>query len=66
MEILIILLPLALSLGFLFLMAFIWSARKGQYDDLETPRYRILLDDQAAKTKLNNTKHSQRSKKEDL
>lgn len=49
MEILIILIPLALGLGFLFLMAFIWSARKGQYDDLETPRFRMLLDDQGIK-----------------
>jgi cbb3-type cytochrome oxidase maturation protein len=46
MEIMIILLPLALFLGGVFLAAFIWSARKGQYDDLETPRFRMLLDDE--------------------
>ena len=59
MEILVILIPLALGLGFLFLLAFIWSARKGQYDDLETPRYRMLLDDQGIK------KISHHSKKEE-
>ena len=42
----IILLPLALFLGGIFLAAFIWSAKKGQYDDLETPRFRMLLDDE--------------------
>jgi cbb3-type cytochrome oxidase maturation protein len=46
MEIIIVLLPLALLLGGFFIFAFIWSARKGQYDDLETPRFRMLLDDQ--------------------
>ena len=51
MEIIIVLLPLALLLGAFFLVAFIWSARKGQYDDLETPRFRMLLDDQKIKTK---------------
>lgn len=46
MEVIIVLLPLALLLGGFFLAAFIWSAKKGQYDDLETPRFRMLLDDQ--------------------
>ncbi len=45
MEILIILLPLALLLGATFIGAFIWSARQGQYDDLETPRFRMLLEE---------------------
>lgn len=45
MEIMTILLPLALLLGGFFIFAFIWSTRKGQYDDLETPRFRMLLDD---------------------
>jgi cbb3-type cytochrome oxidase maturation protein len=44
-EILIVLIPLALILGGFFVFAFIWSARKGQYDDVETPKFRILLDD---------------------
>jgi cbb3-type cytochrome oxidase maturation protein len=46
MEVIIVLLPLALLLGAFFIFAFILSARKGQYDDLETPRFRMLLDDQ--------------------
>lgn len=45
MEIMTILLPLAILLGGVFVFAFVWSARKGQYDDLETPRFRMLLDD---------------------
>jgi cbb3-type cytochrome oxidase maturation protein len=45
MEVIVVLLPLALILGAFFIFAFIWSAKKGQYDDLETPRFRMLLDD---------------------
>jgi cbb3-type cytochrome oxidase maturation protein len=45
-EIIVVLLPLALLLGGFFIFAFVWSARKGQYDDLETPRFRMLLDDE--------------------
>lgn len=45
MEVMTILLPLAIFLGAVFVFAFVWSARKGQYDDLETPRFRMLLDD---------------------
>jgi cbb3-type cytochrome oxidase maturation protein len=45
MEIIIVLLPLAILLGASFIVAFIWSAKQGQYDDLETPRHRMLLED---------------------
>ena len=53
MEIIVVLLPLALLLGAVFIFAFIWSAKKGQYDDLETPRFRMLLEDK--KLTNNNT-----------
>jgi cbb3-type cytochrome oxidase maturation protein len=45
MEIIMVLLPLALLLGAFFIFAFIWATKKGQYDDLETPKYRMLLDE---------------------
>jgi cbb3-type cytochrome oxidase maturation protein len=45
MEIIVVLLPLALGLGAVFLGFFLWAVTKGQYDDVETPRYRMLLDD---------------------
>lgn len=46
MEIIIVLLPLAILLGAFFVGAFIWATKKGQYDDVETPRFRMLLEDQ--------------------
>lgn len=45
MEVMNILLPLAIMLGLTFVAGFIWMAKSGQYDDLETPKYKILLDD---------------------
>lgn len=46
MEIIMVLLPLALGLGILFVGFFLWAVKAGQYDDVETPRYRMLLDEQ--------------------
>ena len=46
MNILIFLVPAALLLGLLGLVAFLWSLRSGQYDDLEGAAERILYDDE--------------------
>ncbi|MGN6544953.1 MAG: cbb3-type cytochrome oxidase assembly protein CcoS [Aureliella sp.] len=46
MSVLYVALPVALALGSLAVVAFIWATRGGQFDDLETPRWRILADDQ--------------------
>ena len=45
MNIVMLLLPIALLLGFGFLAAFIWGVSRGQFDDLETPAHRVLLPD---------------------
>ena len=42
---LLYLIPVALFLGGLGLVAFIWSLKSGQYDDLEGAAWRILQDD---------------------
>lgn len=44
MNILLLMIPMSLLLGFGFLSGFIWSVRSGQMDDTETPAYRILDD----------------------
>ncbi len=46
MTIVYFLVPAALLLGFGFVVAFVWNVRRGQYDDLETPAHRILMDDE--------------------
>ncbi|WP_084396674.1 cbb3-type cytochrome oxidase assembly protein CcoS [Henriciella aquimarina] len=45
MSVLIYLIPIALGLGGLGLLAFIWAARSGQFDDPDGAKYRILMDD---------------------
>ena len=45
MSMLIYLIPVALFLGGLGLVAFLWSLRGGQYEDLEGAAHRILQDD---------------------
>ncbi|MEJ2576584.1 MAG: cbb3-type cytochrome oxidase assembly protein CcoS [Gammaproteobacteria bacterium] len=45
MEILYLLIPLALVLMAVAIAFFLWTVRSGQYDDLEGPAHRILMDD---------------------
>lgn len=45
MSVLLYLVPAALSLGLLGLVAFLWSLRAGQYDDIEGAAVRVLSDD---------------------
>ena len=45
MNVLVLLVPVALFLGLLGLVAFLWDLRAGQYDDLDGAASRILFDD---------------------
>lgn len=45
METIFVLLPLALLIAAIAVGFFIWAARTGQFDDLETPPVRMLFDD---------------------
>jgi cbb3-type cytochrome oxidase maturation protein len=45
MNVLVYLVPMALLLGLTGLVAFLWSLRSGQYDDVEGAALRILEDD---------------------
>ncbi|MFG5380902.1 MULTISPECIES: cbb3-type cytochrome oxidase assembly protein CcoS [unclassified Yoonia] len=45
MNILVILIPASLILGGLGLLAFLWSLRANQYEDLDGDAWRILSDD---------------------
>jgi cbb3-type cytochrome oxidase maturation protein len=42
MNILALMIPMALLLGFGFVAAFLWAAESGQFEDTETPAHRIL------------------------
>lgn len=45
MAILYFLIPLTLIIIAIAAWAFIWAVKTGQFDDLEGPAYRILMDD---------------------
>ena len=42
----IILIILSIFLGTAAWLIFIWSVKKGEYDDIERPKYRMLEDDE--------------------
>ena len=45
MEIIYLLIPLALVLVVVIVWFFMWAVRSEQFDDLEGPAHRILMDD---------------------
>ncbi len=55
MEILYLLIPVSVILVFIIGAAFWWSLRSGQYDDLEGPGYRILMDQDDCKRQNEKT-----------
>jgi cbb3-type cytochrome oxidase maturation protein len=68
METLYLLIPVSVVLVFLIGIAFWWSLRSGQFDDLEGPAYRILMDDDKPPTEAPpvNTSSDVLAKKADL
>jgi cbb3-type cytochrome oxidase maturation protein len=48
MDILYLLIPLSLVLVFVIAALFWWSLKTGQYEDLDGPGHRILMDDDRA------------------
>ena len=45
MESIYLLIPVSVVLVFGIAIAFWWSVRSGQFDDLEGPAFRVLMDD---------------------
>ncbi len=45
MSVLFLLVPLAILLVAIFVGAYVWSTRTGQFDDLTTPAMRAIHDD---------------------
>ncbi|MCP4457373.1 MAG: cbb3-type cytochrome oxidase assembly protein CcoS [Cytophagales bacterium] len=46
MSVIILLIGCSLAVALLFLGAYLWAARSGQYDDDYTPSIRMLFDDE--------------------
>lgn len=54
MSVIIILLIASITVAGIFLFAFLWSVRTGQFEDDYSPASRILFDDKPSQTKLSN------------
>lgn len=50
MEVISFMIPIALLLGLVFVIAFIWATKSGQYDDMEGPAARILFEEENINT----------------
>lgn len=62
MSVIIILLIVSISVAALFLGAYIWSVKDGQYDDEYSPPLRILFDDKPGNpSSTPNSKHETRN-----
>jgi len=66
MDVLIFLIPIAVGLGLLGLLGFLWSLKSGQFDDLDGAANRILFDDDPADSpeKRDVISHPQNERKE--
>lgn len=51
MSVLFVLIPLAFTILVVAIAAYVWAARKGQFDDLDTPAMRALHDDEPGPAK---------------
>jgi len=49
MEVLYLLIPVAMLLVAVIVAVFFWAVRSGQFDDLEGPAHRIIMDDDKPK-----------------
>jgi cbb3-type cytochrome oxidase maturation protein len=54
MQVIVILLSVSFLIALGFLIAFLWSVKSGQLDDLFSPAHRILFD--KTKKKINSNK----------
>lgn len=45
MSVILILILASLTVAGVFLAAFIWAVRSGQYDDTQTPSMRVLMEE---------------------
>ncbi len=64
MDALYVLIPIAIGVMIIVVIAFIYTVRSGQYDDLEGPAYRILMDDDDPRIPSKTTNQPPSAKKQ--
>jgi len=53
MSVVIVLMVLSILVAGLFLVAYLWSAKTGQFEDQDANAFRILIDDERARESKN-------------
>ncbi len=66
MDILYLLIPLALLILGIAIGGFIWAVKSGQFEDMQGPAYRILMDDDDPLIPKYTTRNTSPKKKEAL
>ena len=65
MSVIVLLIIFSLIVAVIFLVAFIWAVKSGQFDDTYSPSVRILFDDNERKKVKENPKEKQQKDKPD-
>ncbi len=60
MNIFYLLIGVSLFAALIFLGAFIWAVKSGQFDDNDTPAIRILFDDEVENEEVINNKEEKK------
>ena len=55
MDIIYLLLPIALIIVLIIIGVFFWAVKSDQFEDMEGPAYRILMDDDDSKTETEDS-----------
>ena len=63
MESIYLLIPISVILVFVIAVVFWWSVRSGQFDDLEGPGFKILMDDDGPDIPLSGPEKSDKRQK---
>lgn len=56
MSALYFLIPMSIVIVAGALWAFLWSLKRGQYDDMDSPAHRIIIDDREEQSRLDEPK----------
>jgi len=62
MSVLFVLVIIGILVASVFLIAFIWAVRSGQFDDTYTPSIRILFDDHMSSVSTDEPQNELKSK----
>lgn len=61
MEVIYLLIPIAIVLTAVIVGVFLWAIRSGQFDDLEGPAHRILMEDDDSPGHENQNKNNDKA-----